>query len=270
MATCTGLAGQTLDSQCLQKVDRVGQGLGGVTWRIDIQDKPYILKQISYTPASIAEADRVVKLGCHANVACYHDYFRLDNFQQQPQSLGLLIEYVGGQTLAEFIQQRVAQQSSVSTEELVRLLHTGLQALAWLHSNNLAHRDVKPANIIVSASGVKLVDLGLACYDCSTTPVSTANYMAPEQLRALINGTPLVDHRPGDVWSLGLSLMELVSLAPIYTAPPRADLYCEMQRKLVISDQRPAVQVLASMLAIDPATRPTAQQLLQNPLFAKV
>ena len=95
----------------------------------------------------------------------------------------------------------------------------GLQAAAALeyaHSQGVLHRDIKPANLLLGAEGtVWLADFGLAkaaqAEDVSISRdiVGTLRYMAPEQFRGQ------ADHR-SDIYSLGLTLYELLALRPAY------------------------------------------------------
>jgi serine/threonine protein kinase/Flp pilus assembly protein TadD len=98
------------------------------------------------------------------------------------------------------------------------------EALAYAHQQGVLHRDIKPANLLLDTRGtVWVTDFGLAKgagVDQLTSPgdiVGTIRYMAPERFRG--QG----DQR-SDVFSLGLTLYELATLRPAFTASERAQL----------------------------------------------
>eukprot|EP00826_Nyctotherus_ovalis_P006190 TRINITY_DN11441_c0_g1_i2.p1 TRINITY_DN11441_c0_g1~~TRINITY_DN11441_c0_g1_i2.p1 ORF type:complete len:204 (+),score=34.89 TRINITY_DN11441_c0_g1_i2:272-883(+) len=93
-----------------------------------------------------------------------------------------------------------------------------LQALDYLHSHSIMHRDVKGANILLNNKGeVKLADFGLARLpEIYLTPhytnrVATLWYRAPELLLGSNNYTYAID-----IWSLGCVFFELLTLRPLF------------------------------------------------------
>jgi eukaryotic-like serine/threonine-protein kinase len=100
-------------------------------------------------------------------------------------------------------------------------------ALDYAHSSGIIHRDIKPANILIDASGNGWVtDFGLAQISANSAMtqtgdlVGTLRYMSPEQAAGK---RWLVDHRT-DIYSLGATLYELISLRPIFAGDDRQSL----------------------------------------------
>lgn len=121
----------------------------------------------------------------------------------------LAMELVEGQTLREVIKE----QGAHSVRDAVGYIDPVLQALAAAHEAGLAHRDVKPENVLIRTDGtVKVADFGLArAVTSSTTSQSselvwgTAAYLAPEQVER-----GRTDER-SDIYSIGLLLYELLT-----------------------------------------------------------
>jgi serine/threonine protein kinase len=112
------------------------------------------------------------------------------------------------------------------------------EALEYAHQMGIVHRDVKPANLMVDASGhVWVTDFGLArsLADTGLTAtgdvLGTLRYMSPEQALAKHG---LVDHHT-DVYALGATLYELLTLRPLADGKDRE----EVLRQIAFEDPRP-------------------------------
>ena len=116
---------------------------------------------------------------------------------------GIIMEYVDGRTLSEFIKENPLMQ--LRRRVFVQLL----EAVAYLHRKSIIHNDLKPENILITHSDntVKLIDFGLSDDDAhylSKTPGCTPEYASPE----LLAHSALLDAR-SDIYSLGLLMRDI-------------------------------------------------------------
>lgn len=116
---------------------------------------------------------------------------------------GIIMEYVDGRTLSEFLKENPPIQ------QRRRVFSQLLEAVAYLHRKSIIHNDLKPENILITHSDntVKLIDFGLSDDDAhylSKTPGCTPEYASPE---LLAHSAPL-DVR-SDIYSLGLLMRDI-------------------------------------------------------------
>src|SRR6476660_1007567 len=125
----------------------------------------------------------------------------------------IVMEYVEGRTLRDLLKA----EGRLPARRAMEIIADVAAALDFSHRAGLVHRDVKPANVMITQSGaVKVMDFGIAraVADNSATVTQTANvigtaqYLSPEQARG-----EAVDAR-SDVYSTGCLLYELVTGAP--------------------------------------------------------
>jgi serine/threonine protein kinase/tetratricopeptide (TPR) repeat protein len=118
-------------------------------------------------------------------------------------------------------------QSREFYRAIARLGIQAAEALDHAHQNGILHRDIKPGNLMLDAGGkLYVTDFGLARIEADVGMtmtgdiIGTLRYMAPEQALAK---RAVVDHR-GDIYSLGATLYELLTLHPVFTGKDRQEL----------------------------------------------
>jgi serine/threonine-protein kinase len=118
----------------------------------------------------------------------------------------IAMEYIEGETLHALL----SQHRSLPVERVIEIVRQVCAGLDYAHAHGVIHRDVKPANIMLAASGsVKVMDFGIAKAGGTMTAtgqvLGTPNYMSPEQVK----GKP-VDGR-SDLFSVGVLLYEMLT-----------------------------------------------------------
>ena len=157
-----------------------------------------------------------------------------------------------------------------------------LHGLRYLHrERHTIHRDIKPSNLLVDASGkIKIADFGVSgelgdTLAKAATWVGTVHYMSPERI---LGGAYAYD---SDVWSFGITILELATLRfPYPPAPPAAP-----QQRLGFWDlldcivespppappataSAPLASLVTACLQKQPAARASSSALLQHPFVA--
>lgn len=135
----------------------------------------------------------------------------------------------------------VTERSTLGHAYFATIARLGVQAAEGLehaHQQGIVHRDIKPANLLVDGKDhVWIADFGLArCKnDAGLTTsgdlVGTVRYMSPEQALARPG---LIDHRT-DIYSLGATLYELLTLEPVFAGSDRQ----ELLRQIAHDEPRP-------------------------------
>jgi Serine/threonine protein kinase len=146
----------------------------------------------------------------HPNIVTVHDVGE----DSATSTSFIAMEYVEGKNL----KQLVTEKTTFGFERIAEIIGQVAEALDYAHRRGIVHRDVKPANIIITPEGqVKITDFGIAKIEKSNLTTTgqflgTPNYMSPEQVTG-----DAVDGR-SDLFSLGVVLYELLTRKKPFTA----------------------------------------------------
>ncbi|XP_056336925.1 serine/threonine-protein kinase PAK 6b isoform X2 [Danio aesculapii] len=184
------------------------------------------------------------------------------------EELWVIMEYLQGGALTNIV-----SETRLSEEQIATVCESVLQALCYLHSQGVIHRDIKSDSILLTLDGrVKLSDFGFCAQISKDVPkrrslVGTPYWMAPEVVSKTPYGTEV------DIWSLGIMVVEMVDGEPPYFSETPIS---AMKR---LRDEPPPTarnaskispvlrDFLDSMLTREPQQRSSASDLLQHPFL---
>ncbi len=213
---------------------------------------PHLVWEEGFVERFLREARAAARIK-HPNIVTIHDV------GQEEDQFYFVMEYLAGQTLAEYIRERGA----LPPTEVESILRSVADALDYAHQHELVHRDIKPGNIIIGPTGqVTLTDFGIARAAQETrlttagTIMGTPEYMSPEQAWG-----EDVDYHT-DLYSLAVVAYEMLSgRVPFRGTTPHAVLYKQIHEPPPpIHETRPDLPasvdvVLVKALAKEPSKR---------------
>lgn len=149
------------------------------------------------------EAQHARRCSGHPHIATMHDV--IETTVGERTVTVLVMEHVAGRPAS-----RIIDDGPVAIGDAVQWARQVASALARAHDCDVLHCDLKPANILITPEGAKVVDFGIgrATFERFQTTVplrGTLSYMAPEQLAAGLFSPS------GDIYALGVTLFELVT-----------------------------------------------------------
>jgi len=191
-------------------------GMGQVYDAFDRRLFRHVAIKVARPGTSVSrEAMALAALGVHPSIVTVHALGVHQGLEYAVMSR------IGGVTLQQHLERRIADGQALGIPEVLHIGAAIAEALAFVHDAGMAHRDVKPANVILAPGDrVVLTDFGIFRPECdhSSSPLvwGTPEYMAPEQACSEI--------APGelflvDVYALGVVLFEMLTGSVPFAGP---------------------------------------------------
>ncbi|MEW5875551.1 MAG: protein kinase [Candidatus Zixiibacteriota bacterium] len=191
-------------------LEKVGEGGMGVVYKAEDTTLKRAVA-LKFLPVhALDDEEQQARLVREAQAAAALDHININTVYEIAESDGMTymaMAYVEGESL----KQRM-KRAPIPVPEALGIIIQVAAGLTRAHAQGVVHRDVKPANVLVTPDGiVKIVDFGLAKLAGATgltktdSTIGTAAYMSPEQARSEV-----VDHRT-DIWSVGVILYEMIT-----------------------------------------------------------
>uniref|UniRef100_A0A673GQI7 Mitogen-activated protein kinase kinase kinase 1 n=1 Tax=Sinocyclocheilus rhinocerous TaxID=307959 RepID=A0A673GQI7_9TELE len=238
------------------------------------------VKQVTYVRNTSSEQEEVVEalreeirmmgLLNHPNI------IRMLGATCEKNNYNLFVEWMAGGSVSHLLNKYGAFKEGVIinyTEQLLR-------GLSYLHENQIIHRDVKGANLLIDSTGqrLRIADFGAAARLASKGTGAgefqgqlrgTIAFMAPEVLRGQQYG------RSCDVWSVGCAIIEMSCAKPPWNAEKHSN-HLALIFKIASATTTPGIpphlspglrDVTLRCLELQPSDRPASRELLKHPVF---
>jgi len=251
----------------------IGRGANGAVWAAhdEVLDREVAVKRLASASGLGADAVRAEREARLAAQLTHPSVVGVFDLVEDADGAWLVMEYVDGPALST-----VVRDGPLSPDEAARMLAPVADALSHAHALGIVHRDVKPSNILAGPDGAKLTDFGIARGSDDATLTRTGlvtgspAYLAPEVATGGQATTA------SDVWSLGATLVHLLTGTPPYhragmdNGPLSVVYRIAHEDPPQVADAGWLAPLLARTMAKDPKARPTMDEVRDHLLRTAV
>ena len=231
-------------------------------------NKKYALKVINKNKLMQIYSDcRLVQNEVEIHSKLNHpNIIRLYNMKETENEIQILLEYAEKGSLFDLIQKTNGLDELKAFEYFIQIVN----AVYFLHQNNIIHRDIKPENILIDENNaLKLCDFGWAKelnVNKRATFCGTMEYMAPE-----IVGSEMYDFSV-DIWSLGILLYELIMGHSPFRSKSKKDrnIMIKIKKHDLVFDKdknisKECIDLINRLLDMNPEQRLKIKDIFEHP-----
>ncbi|SJX65472.1 related to MKK1-MAP kinase kinase [Sporisorium reilianum f. sp. reilianum] len=195
-----------------EMLSRLGEGASGEVHKVRHRPTGLIMAKKTISTSPNPAIHRQILRELAFNRSCHSDYivrYYGAFLEDQDTSIAICMEYAEAGSLDAIYKKVKSRNGRTGEKVLGKVAECVLKGLSYLHERKIIHRDIKPSNIVVTREGqIKLCDFGVSgelINSVAGTFTGTSYYMAPERIRGLAYTIT------SDVWSLGLTILEVAS-----------------------------------------------------------
>ena len=266
-------------------LSRLGEGASGEVHKVRHRPTGLIMAKKTISTSPNPAIHRQILRELAFNRSCHSDYivrYYGAFLEDQDTSIAICMEYAEAGSLDAIYKKVKSRNGRTGEKVLGKVAECVLKGLSYLHERKIIHRDIKPSNIVVTRQGqIKLCDFGVSgelINSVAGTFTGTSYYMAPERIRGLAYTIT------SDVWSLGLTILEVASNRfpfPAEGEPPLGPIdllsyVVNMKVPELKDDEAAGVKwsralrdFIERCLEKEPSKRPGPHKMISHPLIRK-
>lgn len=189
----------------VQDGEVIGNGHFGIVKKVKSENGEYVAVKI-IEKKDIMRSGMIDQMRVEIELLNAIDHpkvIKMIDYEENDKYIYITSEYIEDGDLYNYIKTK----SKLLEKEAALYVRQTIEALMYLHSLDIIHRDIKPDNILLGNDGIKLCDFGWAYQgtEKQTRQCGTVDYMAPEIVRNAPYGEEV------DIWAVGILAYELVT-----------------------------------------------------------